>query len=213
MGWGGRRTTPPSNAVTGDTYEKSTDGTRWRYDGDEWRPLSVYPATIRCRLPMEQFRKGATAPTETTRGNCAGFLFDADNEVLYAQFCVPADWDQESDVDLVLACVLVGDETANDDIDWETVVTSVADHEDIDGAAQQTPGVSHDIGAFNSAGMLHEVRITVDYDDGTCPIAIGDYVSIALSRTSNVGNASYVAGVMVIDICLEYQKDSLGTVI
>lgn len=157
-----------------------------------------------CRLPMEQFRKGGTAPTETIRGEVAGFLFDADNEVIHIQFCVSVDWNGASDLTLILHCVLNADETADDLIDWETSVISVADHEDVDTAGAQTPGVNHDIGAFNSAGILHMVPIVLDYDDGTCPINYGDNVSIELSRTANVGNADYVAGVIVNDICLVY---------
>ena len=52
--------------------------------------------------------------------------------------------------------------------------------------------------------------ITLDYNDGTCPISTGDNVSITLSRTANVGAAGYVAGVIVIDMCLLYQADKLG---
>lgn len=161
------------------------------------------------RLPMEQFRKGATAPTETTRGNFAGFLFDADAETLYIQFCVPMDWNGKSDLDIVLACILNADETENDVIDWETSVNSVGDTEDIDVAGAQTPGASHSIGTNIGAGTLHGVTITLDYDDGTCPISLGDYVSMALSRTANVGNAGYVAGVIVADICLSYHYEDV----
>jgi len=162
------------------------------------------------RLPMEQFRKAVTAPTETIRGGVAGFLFDADGELLTIQFCIPKDWDGESDIILILHCVLNADETANDAIDWETSVISVANHEDVDAAGAQTPGASHDIGAFTAAGTLHLVEIILDYDDGTCPIAAGDNVSITLSRTVNVGGDGYVAGVLVIDACIRYQVDKLG---
>jgi len=163
-----------------------------------------------CRLPMENFRKGATAPTETTRAGTAGFRFDADTEIIYIQFCVPPDWDGASDIDVVIYCVLNADETANDIIDWETSVVSAADHEDVDTAPTQSPGVSHDIVGDTGAGVLHKVTITLDYDDSTCPIAAGDNVSITLSRTSDVGGAGYAAGVIVNDICVEYQSDKLG---
>ena len=162
------------------------------------------------RLPMENFRKGGTAPTETVRGGVAGFLFDADGEIIYIQFCVPKDWDGESDITLVLHCVLNAVETADDDIDWETSTISVADHEDVDTAGTQTPGASHDIGAFTAAGTLHLVEITLDYDDGTCPISANDNISITLSRTANVGGAGYVDGVLLIDACIRYQADKFG---
>lgn len=173
----------------------------------------VETSKIGCRLPMEQFRKGVAAPTEATRNGVAGFLFDADAETLYVQFCVPKDWDAASDIDVAIYCLLNADETANDLIDWETSVVSVADHEDVDVAPTQTPGVNHNIGADNAAGTLHKVTLTLDYDDGTCPIAAGDNVTVELSRTSNVGNAGYVAGVIVLDICIEYQIDKLGAAV
>lgn len=154
---------------------------------------------------MEQFRKGVAAPTETIRGNVAGFLFDADAEELFVQFCIPADWDGESDLVLAIYCVLTADEAENDIIDWETTVISVADHEDVDVAPTQTPGASHNIETNNSAGQLHKVQITLDYDNGGCPIAAGDNVTIRISRTANVGGAGYVAGVLVLDFCIEYQ--------
>lgn len=162
------------------------------------------------RLPMENFRKGGTAPAETIRGNMAGFLFNADAELLTIAVCVPMDWDEASDIVLAIYCVLDSAETADDKIDWETTVISVADHEDADVAGTQTPGVEHDIGAFTAAGTLHRCEIVLDYDDGTCPIAMGDTISIVLSRTTNVGSAGYVAGVLVVHICIEYQVNKLG---
>ena len=123
------------------------------------------------RLPMENFRKGGTAPTETLRGGVAGFLFDADAESLYIQFCVPKDWDAASNIIIELHCVLVAVETASDLIDWETSVVSIADHEDVDVAPVQTPGAAHDIGAVTAAGSMHNVDINLVYNDGTCPIA------------------------------------------
>lgn len=165
------------------------------------------------RLPMEDFRKGVASPSATVRNGVAGFLFDADAETLHVQFCVPKNWDAESDINMVIFCVLNADETVGDDIDWETSVVSVADHEDVDVAGTQTPGVNHDIGSDNGAGTLHKVTITLDYDNGTCPISPDDNVTVTLSRTANVGGVGYVAGVIVLDICIEYQINKLGEAI
>ncbi|MBU1067293.1 hypothetical protein KKE60_05870 [Patescibacteria group bacterium] len=167
---------------------------------------------VKCvdRLPMEDFRRGVSSPTAAIRAGVAGFLFDADAEILYVQFCVPTDWDATSDMTLVIHCVLNADGTANDKIDWETSIVSIADHEDVDTAGTQTPGVEHDIGAVVGAGSFHKVPIIIDYDSGTCPLALGDNISITLSRTANVGAAGYVAGVIVIDICVMYQANKLG---
>lgn len=162
------------------------------------------------RLPMENFRRGVAAPTATIRNGVAGYLFAADAEELYVQFCVPKDWDAESDITLVVFCVLNADETVDDIIDWETSVVSVADHEDVDTAGTQTPGASHSIESYNGAGTLHKVTITLDYDDATCPISLGDNVSVVLSRTASVGGDGYVAGVIVLDICVDYQANKLG---
>jgi len=156
------------------------------------------------RLPMENFRKGVASPVAVVRSGIAGYLFTADAEILYVQFCVPKGWNGKSDLELILHCVLNADETANDLIDWETSVISIADHEDVDVAGTQTPGANHDIGNFNGAGSFHMVPIVLDYDHATCPINHGDNVSVTLSRTANVGTDGYVAGVIVIDICLKY---------
>lgn len=173
----------------------------------EWLPINV---KLACRLPMENFRRGVAAPTATVRDGVAGYLFAADAETLYVQFCVPTNWDGMSDIDLVLYCVLDADEAVNDIIDWETSVVSIADHEDVDVAGTQTPGANHNIGAFNGAGTLHKVAIILDYDSGACPINYGDNVTVEMSRTANVGQAGYVAGVIVLDICIEYQSNKLG---
>lgn len=162
------------------------------------------------RLPMEDFRKGVSSPSTAIRAGVAGYLFDADAEELFIQFCIPKDWDESSDIILAIFCVLNAAETADDVIDWETSVVSIADHEDVDTAGTQMPGATHDIDANTGAGTLHRVAITLDYDDGTCPIAMGDNVTIRLSRTSNIGNAGYVDGVIVLDICIEYQINILG---
>jgi len=159
---------------------------------------------------MEDFRKGVSSPVATNRNGVAGYLFTAPAEILYVQFCIPTNWDGENNFDLVIHCVLDADETANDLIDWETSVISIADHENVDTAGVQTPGVNHDIGAVNTIGSFHMVTVVLDYDDATCPINYGDNVSIVLSRTANVGAAGYVAGVIVIDICIGYIMNRLG---
>lgn len=165
------------------------------------------------RLPMENFRKGVASPAAVTRNGVAGFLFSAAAEELFIQFCVPTDWDEVSDINLLLYCVLNADEANNDVIDWETSVVSVADHEDVDVAGTQTPGASHSIETYVGAGTLHKVTIVLDYDDATCPIAAGDNVTARVSRTADIGGAGYVAGVIVLDICIGYQSDRLGETI
>ena len=159
---------------------------------------------------MENFRRGVSAPVAANRDGIAGYLFSASAEVLYVQFCIPKDWDGASDIMLAIHCVLNQAEAANDKIDWETSIKSLADHENVITAGIQTPGVEHNIGASNADGDFHIVQITLDYDNGTCPIAHGDNVSIDLSRTANIGNAGYVGGVIVIDICVAYQADVMG---
>ena len=163
------------------------------------------------RLPMEDFRKGVASPAAVIKGGVAGLLFAAAAEELTIQFCVPTDWDAASDMTLVLHCILNQAEAANDLIDWETSVISLADHENaLAPPGTQTPGAAHDIVAVNADGDFHKVPIVVDYNHATCPIAHGDNVSMVLSRTANVGTEGYVAGVIVIDICIEYQVSKLG---
>jgi len=163
------------------------------------------------RLPMENFRRGVASPTAVVKGGTAGYLFAADAEIIYIQFCIPKDWDAASDIIVVLHCALNQAETENDLIDWETLVLSIADHENVLAPpGVQTPGAAHNIGAVNADGDFHKVLITLDWDSGTCPLALDDNVSITLSRTANVGAAGYVGGVVVIDICIEYQVNKLG---
>jgi len=199
-------TSPVGSLHVGD---QATNYTTFASDGTQTL-VGTAKVTDIVRLPLENFRKGVTAPTETIKGNTAGFLFDADAEILYIQYCVPKKWDQASDHILRLFCVLNQAETANDDIDWETITTPAADHENVLTANTQTPGVNHDIGSVNADGDLHKVDVTLDYDDGSAPIATGDIVWIALSRTSNVGQPGYVGGVLLTDVCLVYICDRLG---
>ena len=163
------------------------------------------------RLPMENFRRGVSSPVATVKGGVAGYLFSADAEILYIQFCVPKDWDGASDLNVILHCVLNQAETENDVIDWETSVLSIADHENaLSPPGTQTPGAAHNILAVNADGDFHKVPIVLDYNHGTCPIAPNDNVSITLSRTASVGTSGYVGGVVVIDMCIEYQLNKLG---
>ena len=168
--------------------------------------------TKHIELPLEGFRKGVSAPTETVRGNLAGWLFDADGEILYLTFHVPGEWDGESNLTIVLECLLTAAETANDKIDWETIVTPIGDGEDADSIGTQTPGTEKDIGAVTAAGTRHRCNIILDYDDGTAPIAAEDLVTVALSRTSNVGNAGYVNGVLLLHGAVEFIANCLGEV-
>jgi len=163
-----------------------------------------------CRLPMENFRRAVSAPTAIIKNGVAGYLFASDAETITIQFCVPKDWDGASDINIIIHCVLNQAEDANDLIDWETSAISIGDHENILTAGTQTPGVNHDIEAVNADGDFHKVPIVLDYDHATCPIVIDDNVSITISRTANVGNEGYVGGIVVIDMCVEYQSNKLG---
>jgi hypothetical protein len=182
-------------------------------NGDGTVTLSAPRVLKRIRIPMESFRKGATAPTERIKNSSAGYSFDTDAETVYISFCAPYDWDQASNIVLMLHCVLEQAETANDKIDWETIVTPIADHENILTAPTQTPGVEHDIQTDTADGDLHEVSIAIVYDDGTAPVVRGDNVLIRLSRTANVGNAGYVDDVLVIYCCILYYSISRGVAV
>lgn len=168
--------------------------------------FSLKPGWLLFRLPLESFRKGVTAPTETIRSGYAGFLFDADAEELTLEVSVPDNWDGTTTPLVVLECVLDSDETADDIIDWEFSVKIAQDHDDIDTLTPQTPTISHDIDTYTSAGIIHYMSFEIDFSG----CSAHDCVGVAMSRTSNVGSAGYADGVLLVGVSLHYKVDKLG---
>lgn len=144
----------------------------------------------------------ATAATDTRLG---GWLMDATTDELnfLASLPVPTGWTTANDLLLEVEFHLVAAETASDDVDmdcsWLSLTPGSGDGTDKTVTAATT--VNYDIGAAASALDVHKLRVTIDYNDATNPVAVGDYISGYIVRNT-VGGAGKVANIAVHRVTL-----------
>jgi len=125
-------------------------------DGRYWRTRTIDPSAI---------SPGGSGATLTVWGDASiGYLLDATTEYLYATTKVCNEWDESSDIVVVVDVALNGDETANDIIQFEVLAEYFGEHDDMDTPKTQTRTVDHDIVSDNLAGEVHTMTFLLDFD-------------------------------------------------
>lgn len=135
---------------------------------------------------------------------------DTDGEIWIASFEAPNDWDAASDLTLVF---MVGNEIAEtdgDDVSFTGQVRGYADGETMSDAGQAVTATLDLTGGDEAINVINRVTGTIDYDDGTYPIAAGD--TVVVEMTVNLGGAGECTGPLhVVAQWVEYTADKLGT--
>lgn len=127
-------------------------------------------------VPLPLDVGGGTATIEAWRGS-PSINLDADGETFYATF-VAVDWGAASDMTLVF---MVGNEIAEDDGDDVSITATVhgiADGETATDAGQAVACAQDLTGGDEAINIVNKVTGTIDYNEATHPIALGDVVTI-----------------------------------
>lgn len=149
-------------------------------------------------------------PTKTKKGVLEGWLFDATNEKRTFALVVPKNWSADADLQLHLDQVLDASETAGDDIEWSGEIRSLAPQEDkvsktATALVDATTDIGADVDGIDEGGGPHRTTLTIDHDDATNPVAVGNLLLITVWRKT-VGGAGLVAGTVVFRATLAYTQ-------
>jgi hypothetical protein len=159
-------------------------------------------------LPFPIEVGGGTADKEVFNG-AASINLDADTETFLYGFRMPASWDAASDITLFFD---VGNEIAEDDgddVSFTCQVRGYADGETMSDAGQSVAALQDLTGGDQAINVINRVTGTIDYDDGTYPIAAGD--TVIVKATVNLGAGSEATGPLhVVAWGIQYTGDSLG---
>ena len=109
---------------------------------------------------------------------------DADNEAVYMNMEVPADWDGASDMIFEIHWYPIsGDPVANGEtVKWEINYRSIAAGESIDNGTVVTATATLTGGGSEGNAEHYETSITVDYDHAQQPLSVGDDLGFQLDR-------------------------------
>lgn len=151
---------------------------------------------------------GGTADIATFNG-AGAIRLNADTETFYYQGRVPDAWDGASDITVWFD---VGNGIAEDDGDDVSLTLQVrgyADGEAMSDAGQSVSALLNLTGGDEAINVINRVTGTIDYDDGTYPIAAND--TLVIEATVNLGGAGECTGPLyVVAWGIEFTADRLG---
>ncbi len=167
-----------------------------------WRVQSTFGHLERTlHLSGDQFRKGATAPTDVTIGTTPtipALLFDATGELASLYHSLPADADLTQDIILRLQFSLSVAETNLDTCDFTCDYTAptLAGAAGIAKASTQVTGQFTAVTGRLAAGDIYTMDITFTSGDATNPLAsaLGIAFEIHLTNTTGVGAIELIDG-------------------
>ena len=162
-------------------------------------------------LTIDDFRKGATAPTDTTIGTTptiASLQHNATNELTSCHVIMPADWDKTVDATFDLVWSLRATED-NDDVlsvtvDYTTILTNTTGSGVGRTSTQLTPTATVTTANGLAVGDIYTITATLDKDDGSNPYsgvanAIGFCFEFHLTNITGVADADCISG------CINYE--------
>ena len=173
------------------------------YDNNtsRWRILEHTGASTLLRsvhLSGDQFRKGATAPTDVTIGTTPtvnALRFAATNELASVYLALPEDMDRTKDITLRLHWSLVSAETNTDTLDLSSDYTAVLQNSTGSGVAKTSTGVTGQVTVTTGNGLavgdVYVMDIAISAADATNPLAsaVGIAIEIHLTNTTGVASA------------------------
>lgn len=195
--------------ISADTEVNVGDGTNqavFKADGE----INLEgTAKVTRAVPLDLDSQHGTATSESFNG-APSINLDADTETWYMSFEAPKDWDAASDMTLVF---MVGNEIAEDDgddVSFTCQVRGYADGETTGDAGQSVACTLNLTGGDEAINVINRVTGTIDYDDGTYPIAAGD--TVVVEATVNLGGGGECTGPLhVVAQWVEYVANKLGT--
>ncbi len=160
--------------------------------------------TAQMRLSVTNFRKGGTAPSDSTLGTTPTvptLLFTATNQLLSGSVPIPRDMDRSVNPQLTLQFALDVAESDSDTLDFtgDYIVTEhlAGDGGLVKASTQLTGSVTVTTAGGLVQGEVYELALTLNVGDATNPIgADSDDISfeVHLTNTTGVGRAHLFAG-------------------
>ena len=136
--------------------------------------------------------------------------FNADGEIVYASFQVPNDWNATSDMTIVAMVKNEIAETDGDDIEIVCTVKGIADGEAHTDAGQTVTMALDLTGGDQAQNVVNKCTGTIDYNEGSHPIAAGD--TVIIKGVISLGAGTECTGPLhIIDWWVEYTANKLGT--
>ena len=136
--------------------------------------------------------------------------FNADGEIVYASFQTPNDWDGASDMTIVMMVKNEIAETDGDDIEFICTVKGIADGEAHTDAGQTVTLALDLTGGDEGQNYVNKCTGTIDWNEGSHPIAAGD--TVIIKAVVSLGAGTECTGPLhIIDWWIEYTADKLGT--
>ncbi len=168
--------------------------------------LSNTELTRQIILTANQFRKGATAPTDVTIGTTPtvpALRFAATNELVSLFEVMPLNWDQ-GDVEIILIWSLAAGEIDADQLSVTVDYTAPIDLSTGNGIAKTSTQLTDDLLVSTAnglaAGDIYSQTFTLLAADATNPLANAVGFALELHLTNLVG----VASADLIGACINY---------
>ena len=152
---------------------------------------------------------GGTATVSALTG-APSIDFNASDEIVYASFQVPNDWDAASDMNIVMMVKNEIAETDGDDVSFTLTVKGIADGEAHTDTGQTVAILQDLTGNDEGQNYVNKCTGTIDYNEASHPIAAGDTVIIKV--VVNLGTGAECTGPLhIVDWWIEYTASTLGT--
>ncbi len=157
-------------------------------------------------LTIDDFRKGVTAPTDTTIGTTpaiAALQHNATNELTSCHVVMPADWDKTADCSFDLVFALRATETNNDvlsvTVDYTTILKNTTGSGPGRTSSQLTPTVTVTTANGLAIGDVYTMTATLDKDDASNAYnavanAIGFCFEFHLTNITGVADIDCISG-------------------
>ena len=159
-------------------------------------------------LPFTLIKGSGTATNSAITGTQC-IMFDGDGETAYISVQGPVCWDGASDFTLHALVQNATAETDGDDIDFTVTVHGAKDGDTNSDAGQTVTFNQNLTGGDEGQNRLNEVEGTIDYNDGTYPIAVGDTIIIKLAVNLGEGTEC-TGGLAIVHWGLKYTANKLG---
>lgn len=162
-------------------------------------------------LTIDDFRKGATGPTDDTVGNTPTIptlQFNATGELCSAHVIMPADWDKSKDCTFDLVFSLRETET-NDDVlsltvDYTAIKKNTTGAGITKTSTQLTPTVTVTTANGLAVGDVYVITATLSAADGSNGFSAGD-ATAGFGFEFHLTNTTGVADVDLISGCINYE--------
>lgn len=161
-------------------------------------------------LGVNNFRKGATAPTDSTIGTTPtvpALLFAATNELLSTGTLMPFNWDRTVDADLVLVWALAAAQVNLDTLDVTVDYVVPLYNTGGAGPAKASTQVTGQITAVTgelAIGDMYQMVIPLARADATNPYTSDETVGFAFEL--HLTNVTGVASANFLGACINYER-------